>query len=332
MKAYSGDLRRKIVRATERGVPKARAARLLGVSLSSVKRYARLARRGGSLAPGKGSGRPPKIGENAKKLLGKDVEERPAATVSQRRRFLEHITGEEGLSDSTVGRVLKRMDFSKKTERRVGGKGRVLEGGLEDDDRREALCGSAGVRGRDGLQHLPGAPVRLGAQGRAGALLGPEEPRFKNTTRLASMTVEGMGPCLAVEGSTTATVFEAYVEWVLAPTLRAGQEVVVMDNLCAHKGKRVRELVEARGCELVYLPPYSPDFNPIEEAFAKIEGLVRKAQARTRRVLVEAMGAAISARSRLRTLAASSSGTAGTAGWFNRYDERCSGPEKNRWP
>jgi transposase len=108
------------------------------------------------------------------------------------------------------------------------------------------------------------------------------------------MTVEGMGPCLAVEGSTTATVFEAYVEWVPAPTLRAGQ-VVVMDDLCAPKGKRVRALVEARGSELVYLPPYSPDFNPIEGAFAKIEGLARKAQARTRRVSVEAMGAAISA-------------------------------------
>jgi transposase len=118
--------------------------------------------------------------------------------------------------------------------------------------------------------------------------------RGKNTTLLASMTLEGMGPTLAVEGSTTAAVFEAYVEQVLAPTLRAGQ-VVVMDNLSAHKGKRVRELVEARGCELLYLPPYSPDFNPIEESFAKIKGLLRKAEARTRQALVEAMGAAISA-------------------------------------
>ena len=116
--------------------------------------------------------------------------------------------------------------------------------------------------------------------------------RGKNTTLLASMTVEGVGPCLAVQGSTTATVFEAYVERVLAPTLRAGQ-VVVMDNLSAHKGKKVRELVEARGCELVYLPPYSPDFNPIEEAFAKIKNLLRKAAARSKGALVEAMGAAI---------------------------------------
>jgi transposase len=81
-----------------------------------------------------------------------------------------------------------------------------------------------------------------------------------------------MGACLAVEGATSTTIFESYVEQVLAPTLKSGQ-VIVMDNLSAHKGERVRELIEARGCELLYLPPYSPDFNPIEEAFAKIKGL-----------------------------------------------------------
>jgi transposase len=99
---------------------------------------------------------------------------------------------------------------------------------------------------------------------------------------------------MAVVGSTTREVFEAYIERVLAPTLRPG-EVVVMDNLAAHKGQRVRELVEARGCGLLYLPPYSPDLNPIEEAFSKIKGTLRKAEARTRDALVEAMGVAISA-------------------------------------
>jgi transposase len=72
-----------------------------------------------------------------------------------------------------------------------------------------------------------------------------------------------MGPCVAVEGATTGVVFETYVEKVLAPTLRHGQ-VVVMDNLQAHNTERVRELIEARGCELLYLPPYLPDFSPIE--------------------------------------------------------------------
>jgi transposase len=118
--------------------------------------------------------------------------------------------------------------------------------------------------------------------------------RGKNTTLLASMSLEGMGPCLAVEGATTATIFESYVEQVLAPTLKSAQ-IIVMDNLSAHKGERVRELIEARGCEPLYLPPYSPDFNPIEEAFSKIKGLVRNAGARSRQALVEVLGRAISA-------------------------------------
>jgi transposase len=118
--------------------------------------------------------------------------------------------------------------------------------------------------------------------------------RGPNTTVLSSMSLEGMGSTLAVEGATTSAVFEAYVEEVLAPTLRSGQ-VVVMDNLSAHKGERIKELIEERGCELVYLPPYSPDFNPIEEAFSKIKGLLRKVEARTREALLEAIGVAISA-------------------------------------
>jgi transposase len=104
-----------------------------------------------------------------------------------------------------------------------------------------------------------------------------------------------MGPSLAVKGATTRAVFEAYVQWGLSPTLCPPGQVVVMDNLTAHKGERVRELIEERGCELLYLPPYSPDLNPIEEAFSKIKAFIRKAEARSRGALIEAMGAAISA-------------------------------------
>jgi transposase len=99
----------------------------------------------------------------------------------------------------------------------------------------------------------------------------------KNVTLLCSMTLSGMGPSIAVEGATTRAVFEAYVEEALAPSLRSGQ-VVVMDNLTAHKGERVRELIERRGCEVVYLPPYSPDFNPIEQAFSKLKASLRGAE------------------------------------------------------
>ena len=118
----------------------------------------------------------------------------------------------------------------------------------------------------------------------------------KNVTLLASITHRGVGPCLAVEGPTTREVFEAYLERVLAPTLELGR-VVVMDNLSAHKGGRVREIVERAGCELLYLPPSEapPDLNPIERAFSKVKGLLRRAEARTREALIEAMGWALEA-------------------------------------
>ena len=131
---------------------------------------------------------------------------------------------------------------------------------------------------------------------RVGERLRAEAPRNwgKNVTLICSMSTEGMGPSVAVEGATTRAVFEAYVEQALAPSLSPGQ-VVAMDNLSAHKGERIRELVERRGCELLYLPPYSPDMNPIEEAFSKEKGILRKAQARTRGGLIEAMGHALHA-------------------------------------
>ena len=114
MRAYSEDLRKNIVAAIEqRGMPKAQAARLFDVSLSSVKRYARTARRGEPLTPKKSPGRPRKADAKARVLLEEDVKERPAATIGQRRRFLEHITATT-LSDSTVRRLMKRMGFSQK--------------------------------------------------------------------------------------------------------------------------------------------------------------------------------------------------------------------------
>jgi transposase len=121
--------------------------------------------------------------------------------------------------------------------------------------------------------------------------------RGKNQTLIAAITLEGAmleEAAMAVEGATNAKVFEAYVEHFLGPTLEAGQ-VVVMDKLSAHRTERVRELIEERGADLVFLPSYSPDLNPIEEAFSKIKGLLRKAGARTKEALVETIAQALSA-------------------------------------
>ena len=113
--------------------------------------------------------------------------------------------------------------------------------------------------------------------------------RGKNQTLIAAITLEGaMGESMTVEGGTDALAFETYVEHFLAPSLCEGQ-VVVLDGLGAHRTDKVRELIEGRGADLVLLPSYSPDLNPIEEAFSKIKHLVRKEGARVREVLVEAM-------------------------------------------
>jgi transposase len=118
--------------------------------------------------------------------------------------------------------------------------------------------------------------------------------RGRNTTLIASMSLRGMGASMCVRGATDAEVFEVYVEHFLAPTLSEGQ-LVVLDRLGAHKRRRVRELIEERGAELVFLPPYSPDLNPIEEAFSKIKSILRKVGARIHEALVEAMCGALSA-------------------------------------
>ncbi len=115
--------------------------------------------------------------------------------------------------------------------------------------------------------------------------------RGKNTTLIASMTYEGTGPCLAIVGSTTAEVFESYAGRILAPAFRPGQ-ILAMDNLNAHKTERMRQLIERRGCSMLYLPTCLPD-NLIEEAFAKIEAILRKVGTCTRGPLVEAMGLAL---------------------------------------
>jgi transposase len=116
MNAYSEDLRKKIVEAVERGMPKTEAARTFGVGISSAKRYVATARAGRSLAPKKRPGSKPKLDQGARRLLEADLEERPVATLPQRREFLGRVARVE-VSESTVSRMLKRLGWSRKKDR-----------------------------------------------------------------------------------------------------------------------------------------------------------------------------------------------------------------------
>ena len=113
-----------------------------------------------------------------------------------------------------------------------------------------------------------------------------------NTSTIASLTLDGMGPSLMTVGGVTTPMFEAYIEHILGPTLRPGQ-LVLLDTLSAHKSTRLRALVAARDCRLWYLPSYSPDYAPIELAFAKVKEELRRAGARTREALEKAVAQAL---------------------------------------
>jgi transposase len=117
---------------------------------------------------------------------------------------------------------------------------------------------------------------------------------WKTTTFVGALRLTGMTAPMVLDGAMTGDWFLAYTQRVLAPTLRRG-DVVILDNLPAHKGTAVRQAIEAAGARLLFLPPYSPDFNPIENAFAKLKAMLRKAAARTVEQLWRAIGECLDA-------------------------------------
>ncbi len=115
---------------------------------------------------------------------------------------------------------------------------------------------------------------------------------WKIMTILGAMSLKGMVAAMTIEEATDGDIFLAFIQQVLSPALKPG-DVVVMDNLSSHKAAAVRASIEKTGAELLYLPPYSPDMNPIEKAWAKLKELLRAAQARTREALEQAIGEAL---------------------------------------
>jgi transposase len=131
---------------------------------------------------------------------------------------------------------------------------------------------------------------RLGRCARGLRLLAPvPHGHWKTTTLVAGLRTTGITAPYVLDGALTGDIFRAYVGQILAPTLSPG-DIVVMDNLPCHKVAGVQEAIESRGAQLLYLPPYSPDLNPIEQAFAKLKALLRKVGERTRDGLWNAIG------------------------------------------
>jgi transposase len=140
----------------------------------------------------------------------------------------------------------------------------------------------------------------------------------KNTTVIASLSLSGMGESLILKDAANGEMFTLYIERILIPSLHPGQ-IVIMDNASIHEGLKVRKAIEAKGCQLLFLPTYSPDFSPIEEAFSKIKAILRQIEARTPEELQDAIMQAM--------LAVSSSDA---KGWFRHCGYLPPSPEESQ--
>ncbi len=138
--------------------------------------------------------------------------------------------------------------------------------------------------------------TRLYGRAKAGQRIVDDVPagHWCTTTMISSIRLDGSTACMVVDGATNKEVFLAYVQHILLPTLKPG-DIVVLDNLSAHKNQETRDLIESLGAELWFLPPYSPDLNPIEKMWSKIKAILRALKARTEKALINAIAKALEA-------------------------------------
>lgn len=290
--AYSHDLRERVMAACDRSIPTKQVAEMFGVAASWVRRLKQWRRERGSTAPRPCGGSEPKLGPEAEAAIHAHFRAHPDTTIAELKTAVQ-----TDVSEVTVWRTARRLGYrfkKKSTHAAEQDRPDVVERRREWADQTQAIDPSRLV-----FLDESGAKTNM-TRGYGWGLGGDRvvdtvpHGHWQTTTILAAIRVDGVIPeaCLALEGAINGMVFEQYVEDMLAPTLRPG-DIVVMDNLASHKGKAVAEAIEAMGAQLWYLPPYSPDLNPIERMWSQVKSLVKKAKARAQGALYEAIGAAL---------------------------------------
>src|SRR5215217_2052055 len=291
MTPYSQDLRQRIVDTVQRGEGTIRqiAERFL-VSVSFVTRLLRLYRGTGSVEPRPhGGGNPAVLMPEDLERLRELIRQRPDAT-------LEECAAHLGASCSlmTISRALSRLGLPRKKKvpraaeqdsPEVRGKRREFRERLAGiDPRRLVFVDECGA---------DTAMTRTHGRAPAGQRVYADAPaHWESITLTCGMRLAGVAAALAFPGATNTATFEAYVEEVLVSELKPG-DVVVWDNLKPHQSEEALEAVEAAGAEVVPLPPYSPDYTPIEEMFSKVKGALRSAAGRTKETVYAAFGSAL---------------------------------------
>lgn len=290
MKAYSQDLRQRVVHAVDEGRPRTEIGQLFGVSLATIKRYLKQRREIGHLTPKPIPGRRAWKGDALQLGLQSQLEAHPDAILEEHCRLWETEHGIH-VSTATLSRAIRQMNWTCKKK--------TLAASERNDAAREAwreqarrLLSQKLVFVDETGSHIAMTPLYAYAP-RGQRAVGKVPRNYgANMTLIASFSLQEMGEALVLDGGADASAFEFYVEQILAPSLRPGQ-IVILENLSIHQGPHVRQAIEARGCRLVFLPAYSPDFSPIEEAFSKLKTFLRRFGARTRKALQKAIAQAL---------------------------------------
>jgi len=292
----SEDLRVRVICAVEGGISRNAAARRFGVSIASAVRWMDAYLRSGRTAPKRRGGdrRSGRIEAQADLLLGV-IEDTPDITLAELRARLIAERGET-FAISTIHDFFRRRGVTYKKAAHASEQAREdvaarreawFELQPELDPLRLIFIDETGATTK--MARLRGRSPR-GERCRDGVPHG----HWKTTTLVAGLRLGGLTAPMVIDGAMSGDAFTAYAETFLAPTLRTG-DIVTMDNLPAHKVGGARAAIERVGARLMFLPPYSPDFNPIEQAFAKLEAHLRKAAARTLEALKAAIAAALDA-------------------------------------
>jgi transposase len=286
MKAYSQDLRERVLRAVDQGLSRTEVVRMFGVSSASIKRYLKQRKETGNLAPKAIPGRPPHKLKPLLDRLHPQLEAHPDATLEEHCKLWEAETGVK-VSISTMSCAIQRLKWTRKKKTLEAKERKEEERQAWQDNAKELDVNKCRVIDETGSNlALTRSYARAPKGKRARGTI--TRKRGKNVTMITDLSLRGLGEVFLTDGAANGDLFEAYIEQIFAPTLSSG-EIVIMDNSSIHKGKKVRKLIEARGGQLLFLPAYSPDFSPIEEAFSKVKTVLRGIGAQTREALYEAL-------------------------------------------
>ena len=290
MKAYSQDLRQRVLRAADQGYTQDEIGKTFAISVATIKRYLKQRRESGHVLPKAIPGRPATKGAALDAGLLTQLEAHRNATLEEHCRRWEAEHGVQ-VSTASISRAIARLGWTRKKK--------TLVARERDEAARMAWREQARQLAAQDLVFVDetGANVALtplyARAPRGQRAVGKVPHNYgANTTLIASLSRQGMGEAFILEGAADAVAFEIYIEQILAPSLRSGQ-IVILDNLSIHQGVCVRQAIEAKGCQLLFLPAYSPDLSPIEEAFSKLKAYLRRVGARTHEALFEAIAQAL---------------------------------------